>query len=150
MYDKIFKILKLFFSAPVSSTAQYPSFRSEPASLAQSRGSVARLRCLVSPPSAAVSWRFRGLPVDKDTLPGLEISEGSLTISSLKPSHVGVYQCVARLDHGPAIASREARVSIAGTDTRITPLCILLLCSKQRRKERQEVALRRGRPFCEC
>lgn len=105
----------------MSISAQYPSFRSEPASLVQSRGSVAHLRCLVSPPSASVSWRFKGLPLDKDSLPDLEISGGSLTISSLKPSHVGAYQCVARLDHGPAIASRRARVAIAGTETRITP-----------------------------
>uniref|UniRef100_A0A4W6CCV5 Cell adhesion associated, oncogene regulated n=1 Tax=Lates calcarifer TaxID=8187 RepID=A0A4W6CCV5_LATCA len=86
---------------------------SEPASLVQSRGSVARLHCLVSPPSAVVSWRFRALPLHQDTLPGVELSGGSLTISSLKPSHVGVYQCVAHLDHGPAIASRLARVDIA-------------------------------------
>lgn len=140
--------VNLFVSAPVSSPAQCPSFRSEPASLVQSRGSVAHLRCLVSPPSALVSWRFRGRPLDKDTLPGLEINEGSLTISSLKPSHVGVYQCVARSDSGPAIASRLARVAIAGTDARITLLCILLLSSKQRCKEREEVALRKGRPLC--
>uniref|UniRef100_A0A8C4DE93 Cell adhesion molecule-related/down-regulated by oncogenes n=1 Tax=Dicentrarchus labrax TaxID=13489 RepID=A0A8C4DE93_DICLA len=92
-----------------------------PASLVQSRGSVARLRCLVSPPSAVVSWRFRGLPLDQHTLPGVELNEGSLTISSLKPSHVGIYQCVAHLDHGSAIASRHARVAIAGTDTENYP-----------------------------
>ncbi|TMS07370.1 Cell adhesion molecule-related/down-regulated by oncogenes [Larimichthys crocea] len=40
-------------------------------------------------------------------------TQGSLTISSLKPGHVGVYQCVAHLGHGPAIASRHARVDIA-------------------------------------
>lgn len=102
-------------------TAQYPYFRSEPASLVQSRGSVARLHCLVSPPSAVVSWRFRGLPLDQDALPGVELNEGSLTISSLKPSHAGVYQCVAHLDRGLAIASRLARVVIAGTDTENYP-----------------------------
>uniref|UniRef100_A0A8D0D1H3 Cell adhesion associated, oncogene regulated n=1 Tax=Sander lucioperca TaxID=283035 RepID=A0A8D0D1H3_SANLU len=84
-----------------------------PASVVQSPGSVARLRCLVSPPSASVSWRFRGRPLDRDNLSGVELNQGFLTISSLKPSHVGVYQCVARLDHGPAIASRHARVAIA-------------------------------------
>ncbi|KAF0030151.1 hypothetical protein F2P81_016882 [Scophthalmus maximus] len=87
---------------------------SEPASLVQSRGSVARLRCSADPPSATVSWRFRGLPLDQDTLPGVELNGGSLTISSLKPGHVGLYQCVARFDHGPAVASRLARVDIAG------------------------------------
>ncbi len=121
MKNELFLILNLFFCALVFSPAQYPSFRSEPASVLQSRGSVARLRCLVSPPSAVVSWRFRDLPLDRDTLPGVEFSEGSLTITSLKPSHVGVYQCVAHLDHGPAIASRHARVAIAGTDTENYP-----------------------------
>uniref|UniRef100_A0A669ENI1 Cell adhesion associated, oncogene regulated n=1 Tax=Oreochromis niloticus TaxID=8128 RepID=A0A669ENI1_ORENI len=94
-------------------TSQYPSFHSEPASLVQSQGSVVHLQCSVSPPSAVVSWRFRGLPLDRDTLPSVELGSGSLTISSLMPSHAGVYQCVARLDHGPAIASRYTRVAIA-------------------------------------
>ncbi|XP_038548507.1 cell adhesion molecule-related/down-regulated by oncogenes [Micropterus salmoides] len=106
-------VLCLSQSLLISCSSQYPSFRSEPASLIQSRGSVARLHCLVSPPSAVVSWRFGDRPLDQDTLPGVEFKEGSLTISSLKPSHVGVYQCVAHLDHGPAIASRYARVAIA-------------------------------------
>ncbi|XP_028430276.1 cell adhesion molecule-related/down-regulated by oncogenes [Perca flavescens] len=97
----------------IGCSSQYPSFSSEPASVVQSPGSVARLRCLVNPPSASVSWRFRGRPLDRDNLSGVEINQGLLTISSLKPSHVGVYQCVARLDHGPAIASRHARVAIA-------------------------------------
>lgn len=139
MYEQItdLTILNLFSSALVSSPAQYPSFSSEPASLVQSQGSVARLRCAASPPTAVVSWRFRGLPLDQHTLPGVEVSRGSLTISSLKPSHVGVYQCVAHSDHGPAVASRLAHVDIAGTD--ITLLCILLLTSKQGGKEREEV-----------
>uniref|UniRef100_A0AAQ4P712 Cell adhesion associated, oncogene regulated n=1 Tax=Gasterosteus aculeatus aculeatus TaxID=481459 RepID=A0AAQ4P712_GASAC len=99
--------------APDSSrVSQYPSFRSEPASLVQTRGSVARLLCLASPPSAIVSWRFGGRPLGRDTVPGVEIHEDSLIIPSLQPGHVGVYQCVARLDHG-AIASRHARVAIA-------------------------------------
>lgn len=84
--------------------------------MVQSQGSVVHLQCSVSPPSAVVSWRFRGLPLDRDSLPGVELGSGSLTISSLMPSHAGVYQCVARLAHGPAIASRYARVAIAGTD----------------------------------
>ncbi|XP_056297915.1 cell adhesion molecule-related/down-regulated by oncogenes isoform X2 [Pseudoliparis swirei] len=105
-------LLCLSQSLLVGCSSQYPSFLSEPASLVQSRGSVAHLLCSASPPSV-VSWRFRGRPLDRDTLPGVEIHEGSLTIPSLKSSHVGVYQCVARVDHGSAIASRHARVAIA-------------------------------------
>ncbi|XP_041850787.1 cell adhesion molecule-related/down-regulated by oncogenes [Melanotaenia boesemani] len=106
-------LLCLSQSLLISCSSPTPSFRSEPASLVKSRGSVVRLQCLVSPPSAVVSWRFRGLPLDRDTLPGVEFSKSSLTISSLTPSHAGVYQCVARFDHGPAIASRLARVAVA-------------------------------------
>ncbi|KAL3991492.1 purine-nucleoside phosphorylase [Sarotherodon galilaeus] len=106
-------VLCLSQSLLITCSSQYPSFHSEPASLVQSQGSVVHLQCSVSPPSAVVSWRFRGLPLDRDTLPGVELGSGSLTISSLMPSHAGVYQCVARLDHGPAIASRYARVAIA-------------------------------------
>uniref|UniRef100_H3C632 Cell adhesion associated, oncogene regulated n=1 Tax=Tetraodon nigroviridis TaxID=99883 RepID=H3C632_TETNG len=88
-------------------------FLSEPVSLVQSRGSVARLRCSASPSSAVVSWRFRGQPLDEAMLPGLEITEDSLTISSLNSEHVGAYQCVARLGHGSAIVSCPARIAIA-------------------------------------
>lgn len=62
-----------------------------------------------------VSWHFGGLPLDKATLPGLEITKDSLIISTLNSEHVGVYQCVARSDRGSAIASRPAHVAIAGT-----------------------------------
>ncbi|XP_041665199.1 cell adhesion molecule-related/down-regulated by oncogenes isoform X1 [Cheilinus undulatus] len=106
-------VLCLSQSLLISCSSQYPSFHSEPSSLVQSQGSVAHLSCSVSPSSAVVSWRFQGLPLDPDTLPGVELNQGSLIISSLTPSHVGVYQCVARLDHGPAIASRHAHVAIA-------------------------------------
>lgn len=106
-------VLCLSQSLLISCSSQYPSFRSEPASLVQSRGSVARLRCSVNPPSAAVSWRFRGLPLDANTLPDVELGRGSITISSLASVHAGVYQCVARSDGGPAVASRLARVAIA-------------------------------------
>ncbi|XP_060903064.1 cell adhesion molecule-related/down-regulated by oncogenes isoform X2 [Labrus mixtus] len=107
-------VLCLSQSLLISCSSHYPSFLSEPSSLVQSQGSVARLRCSVTPSSAVISWRFRGLPLGRDTLPGLELDQGSLTISSLKPGHVGAYQCVARLGrHGPAVASRRARVAIA-------------------------------------
>ncbi|XP_010774275.1 cell adhesion molecule-related/down-regulated by oncogenes-like, partial [Notothenia coriiceps] len=106
-------VLCLSQSLLISCSSQYPSFRSEPASLVQSQGSVARLLCSVSPPSAVVSWRFGGRPLDRDTLPGVEFHDGSLTISSLQSAHVGVYQCMARLAHGPAIVSCRARVAIA-------------------------------------
>ncbi|KAI4815741.1 hypothetical protein KUCAC02_005872 [Chaenocephalus aceratus] len=106
-------VLCLSQSLLISCSSQYPSFRSEPASLVQSQGSVARLLCSVSPPSAVVSWRFGGRPLHRDTLPGVEFHDGSLTISSLQSGHVGVYQCVARLAHGPAIVSRRARAAIA-------------------------------------
>lgn len=135
-----------FISPVVSSSAQHPWFLSEPASLVQSRGSVAHLRCSVSPPSAVVSWRFRGRPLDLASLPAVELDAGSLTISSLQPGHAGVYQCVARVDHGPAVASRHARVAIAGTDVQNYPFVVLPLTSKQ---ERKEAALRGGSPFCE-
>uniref|UniRef100_A0A672FS79 Cell adhesion associated, oncogene regulated n=1 Tax=Salarias fasciatus TaxID=181472 RepID=A0A672FS79_SALFA len=110
-------VLCLSQSLLISCSSQSLSFSSEPASVVQSRGSAARLSCSVSPSSAVVSWRFRGRPLDSDTLPSVELSGGSLTISSLMPGHAGVYQCVARLGHGPAVASRLARVAIAGTDT---------------------------------
>jgi len=91
-----------------------------------------------------VSWRFRGRPLDRDTLPGVEIHEGSLTIPSLKSSHVGVYQCVARVDHGSAIASRHARVAIAGTDAENDPLCAYFYSLQSRGEGKpEEVALRK-------
>ncbi|KAM4590635.1 cell adhesion molecule-related/down-regulated by oncogenes [Fundulus diaphanus] len=98
----------------ISCSSQYPSFRSEPTSVLQSPGSVVRLQCSVSPPSAAVSWRFRGLPLDQGALPAVELSRGSLVISSLSPDHAGVYQCAARVGRGPVVASRLARVALAG------------------------------------
>ncbi|XP_029699616.1 cell adhesion molecule-related/down-regulated by oncogenes [Takifugu rubripes] len=106
-------VLCLSQSLLISCSPHSLSFLSEPVSLVQSRGSVARLHCSASPPSAVVSWHFRGLPLDKATLPGLEITKDSLIISTLSSEHVGVYQCVARSDRGSAIASRPAHVAIA-------------------------------------
>lgn len=112
------------------STAQYLSFLTEPSSLVQGPGSTVRLKCLVSPSSAAVSWRLQGLPLDQNLLPGVELRRGSLIISSLTASHAGVYQCVARLDHGPAIVSRLARVAVAGTDADNHPSMCMQLTTK--------------------
>ncbi|CAG09051.1 unnamed protein product, partial [Tetraodon nigroviridis] len=106
-------VLCLSQSLLISCSPHSLSFLSEPVSLVQSRGSVARLRCSASPSSAVVSWRFRGQPLDEAMLPGLEITEDSLTISSLNSEHVGAYQCVARLGHGSAIVSCPARIAIA-------------------------------------
>ncbi|XP_029923655.1 cell adhesion molecule-related/down-regulated by oncogenes [Myripristis murdjan] len=106
-------VLCLSQSLLISCSSPYPSFRSEPASVVQSHGSAVRLRCSVSPPAAAVTWRFRGRPLDPAALPGVELNRASLSIPSLQPGHVGIYQCVARLDHGPAVASRHAHVAIA-------------------------------------
>ncbi|XP_028321428.1 cell adhesion molecule-related/down-regulated by oncogenes [Gouania willdenowi] len=106
-------VLCLSQSLLISSSSQHLSFLSEPSSLVQSRGSVAVLRCSASPPSATVSWRFRGLPLVLESLRGVEITSGTLTISSLGAVHAGVYQCVASLGRGPAIVSRQARVSVA-------------------------------------
>lgn len=106
-------VLCLSQSLFVSCSFQYPSFLLEPSSLVQSAGSLVHLRCSVSPPSAELSWHFKGRPLDQDVLSGVEIGGGSLTISSLKPSHVGLYYCVAHLDLGPSIASSPAHVSIA-------------------------------------
>ncbi|KAM9811317.1 cell adhesion molecule-related/down-regulated by oncogenes [Syngnathus typhle] len=97
----------------VTCTLHCPSFRSEPASLVQSPGSPARLRCATNPQSAELSWRFRGEPLLSDTLPGVELNDGTLTIANLQRAHVGVYQCVARSGHGLAVASRYARVDLA-------------------------------------
>uniref|UniRef100_A0A3B3YYF0 Cell adhesion associated, oncogene regulated n=1 Tax=Poecilia mexicana TaxID=48701 RepID=A0A3B3YYF0_9TELE len=103
----------LWLSQIISCSTQYPSLRSEPTSVVQSPGSAVRLQCSASPPSAAVSWRFRGRPLDRDALPGVELGRGSLVISSLTPDHAGVYQCVAHSGRGPAVASRLARVALA-------------------------------------
>lgn len=101
---------------PLLFPVQYPSFRSEPTSVVQSPGSAVRLWCSASPSSASVSWHFQGLPLDRDTLPGVELTQDSIRISNLTSRHAGVYQCVARFSHGAAVASRLARVALAGEE----------------------------------
>uniref|UniRef100_A0A3Q3AIH6 Cell adhesion associated, oncogene regulated n=1 Tax=Kryptolebias marmoratus TaxID=37003 RepID=A0A3Q3AIH6_KRYMA len=101
-------VLCLSQSLLISCSFQHPSFVSEPTSVVQSPGSAARLRCSASPPSAAVSWRFRGVLLERGALPGVELGRDSLVISNLTAAHAGVYQCVARLGHG-----RLARVALA-------------------------------------
>ncbi|XP_034024385.1 cell adhesion molecule-related/down-regulated by oncogenes [Thalassophryne amazonica] len=106
-------VLCLTQSVPISCFSHHLSFHFEPVSVVQSQGSVARLRCSASPPSVVVSWRFNGQHLDQDVLPDVAQHKDSLIIASLQPSHLGIYQCVAQLDGGPAIASRHARVAIA-------------------------------------
>ncbi|KAI1903769.1 hypothetical protein AGOR_G00030630 [Albula goreensis] len=89
-------------------------FRSEPNSAVQRLGGAVHLRCSVRPPSARISWRFMGLPLDPHGEGGVRLKDGSLTIPSLQPAQEGLYQCLAHADTG-AIASRPARVSIADT-----------------------------------
>lgn len=136
------------FSCHVFSSAQYPSLRSEPTSVVQAPGSAVRLQCSVNPPSALVSWRFRGLPMDRDMLPGLELGRDSLVISNFTPDHAGVYQCVARLSHGPAVASRLARVALAGTLT-VNNLTLHTSLQRVLKKERKR-PWEKEVHFCEC
>lgn len=112
--------------------------------MVQSPGSALRLPCSVSPPSAAVSWRFRGRLLDRDAPPGVELAQDALAISNLTSSHAGVYQCVARFGHGPAVASRLARVALAGTDADNDLRCALVFTSKSRRGKKEEASLGRG------
>ncbi|KAG7252484.1 hypothetical protein CRUP_027399 [Coryphaenoides rupestris] len=104
----------LLFSDALMGVVEVPWFRSEPASVLQSVGSVARLRCMANPPQVELSWLFGGRPLDRASMgPGVSLGEGSLTISSLQPRHQGVYQCVARLGRGLAVVSSHAHVAIA-------------------------------------
>ncbi|KAJ8402148.1 hypothetical protein AAFF_G00370130 [Aldrovandia affinis] len=87
------------------------TFRSEPLSTVQREGGVVHLHCSVRPPSAQLSWRFMGRPMDPGVA-GVQLRPGSLTIPSLQRSAAGLYQCVARSE-GRAVASRVAVVTIA-------------------------------------
>uniref|UniRef100_A0A3Q3AWU5 Cell adhesion associated, oncogene regulated n=1 Tax=Kryptolebias marmoratus TaxID=37003 RepID=A0A3Q3AWU5_KRYMA len=112
VYSSIHLIPKVFeFGAGPKNVFQHPSFVSEPTSVVQSPGSAARLRCSASPPSAAVSWRFRGVLLERGALPGVELGRDSLVISNLTAAHAGVYQCVARLGHGSSALSVHSEIS---------------------------------------
>ncbi|KAL4647704.1 cell adhesion molecule-related/down-regulated by oncogenes-like isoform X1 [Arapaima gigas] len=89
------------------------SFRLEPLSIVQRQGAAVVLRCSVHQASARLSWRFQGQPLKMGPEPGSpHLRPGSLTLPSLQPSQMGVYQCVAHMGV-ESIASRLAHVSIA-------------------------------------
>lgn len=89
------------------------SFRVEPLSVVQKQGSVVHLRCTVHPATARISWLFQGQPLDPSHQSGVELSPGSLSLSSLQPALSGSYQCLAQSETG-SIISQHARVRIAG------------------------------------
>ncbi|KAJ8266617.1 hypothetical protein GJAV_G00132530 [Gymnothorax javanicus] len=88
------------------------SFRSEPLSTVQRQGAAVHLHCSARPPSAQLSWRFMGRPLEPGAQAGVTLRSGSLTIPSLQPEQAGAYQCVAESETG-AIVSSVARVTIA-------------------------------------
>ncbi|XP_043072724.1 cell adhesion molecule-related/down-regulated by oncogenes [Puntigrus tetrazona] len=88
------------------------SFRVEPLSVVQKQGSAVHLRCTARPATARISWLFQGQPLDPSHLSGVELSPGSLSLSSLQPALTGSYQCLAQSETG-SIISRHARVHIA-------------------------------------
>ncbi|KAI4871908.1 hypothetical protein NFI96_023608, partial [Prochilodus magdalenae] len=99
----------LLFSCPCVLSL---SFRTQPASVVQKQGEAVTLRCVVRPASANLTWLFQGQPLHAGALPDVEVHPGSLSLSSLQPQHIGLYQCVARSETG-AIVSQQARVTIA-------------------------------------
>uniref|UniRef100_A0A672PBS9 Cell adhesion molecule-related/down-regulated by oncogenes-like n=1 Tax=Sinocyclocheilus grahami TaxID=75366 RepID=A0A672PBS9_SINGR len=88
------------------------SFRVEPLSVVQKQGSAVHLRCTARPATARISWLFQGQPLDPSHQSGVELSPGSLSLSSLQPALTGSYQCLAQSETG-SIISRHARVRIA-------------------------------------
>ncbi len=103
-----------FFSPCLSPLAVLSlSFRVEPLSVVQKQGSTVHLRCTARPATARISWLFQGKPLDPSHQSGVELSPGSLSLSSLQPALSGSYQCLAQTETG-SIISRHARVHIAG------------------------------------
>ncbi|RXN31529.1 cell adhesion molecule-related down-regulated by oncogenes-like isoform X1 [Labeo rohita] len=88
------------------------SFRVEPLSVVQKQGGAVHLRCTVRPTTARISWLFQGQLLDPSHQSGVELSPGSLSLSSLQPALTGSYQCLAQSEKG-SIISRHARVRIA-------------------------------------
>ncbi|KAM4703952.1 cell adhesion molecule-related/down-regulated by oncogenes isoform 2-T4 [Rhinophrynus dorsalis] len=89
-----------------------PRFTSEPLSTVQKPGGPITLLCTAEPPWAHISWLFNGVLLDRTQIQGVDFHPGYLTISSLGPPHVGLYQCIANTSRG-AILSRPATVSLA-------------------------------------
>ncbi|XP_023656345.2 cell adhesion molecule-related/down-regulated by oncogenes [Paramormyrops kingsleyae] len=106
-------VLFLSWTGPIGCSSVPLSFRSEPLSSLQRQGGVVHLRCSAHPPTAQVSWRFGGRPLDPQLAVGVRLRTGTLTLPSLELSQAGVYQCVARSGQ-TAIASRLARITVAG------------------------------------
>ncbi|XP_076879848.1 neogenin 1a isoform X3 [Brachyhypopomus gauderio] len=95
-------------------------FAVEPAETQAVRGSPVLLNCSVhSPLPARVRWKKDGLVLAPDDRRQVQ-PDGALLITSVthskhnKPDE-GVYQCLATLDGAGTIASRVARLSVAGT-----------------------------------
>uniref|UniRef100_A0A8C1LE15 Cell adhesion associated, oncogene regulated n=1 Tax=Cyprinus carpio TaxID=7962 RepID=A0A8C1LE15_CYPCA len=88
------------------------SFHVEPLSVVQKQGSAVHLHCTARPATARISWLFQGQPLDPSHQYGVELSPGSLSLSSLQPALTGSYQCLAQSETG-SIISQHARVRIA-------------------------------------
>ncbi|XP_051512223.1 cell adhesion molecule-related/down-regulated by oncogenes-like [Myxocyprinus asiaticus] len=91
------------------------SFRVEPLSVVQKQGSTVQLRCTAHPATARLNWLFQGQPLDLADQLGVEVSPGSLSLSSLQSNLTGSYQCMAYSKTG-SIVSRHAWVLIAGIE----------------------------------
>ncbi|XP_064424723.1 cell adhesion molecule-related/down-regulated by oncogenes isoform X1 [Latimeria chalumnae] len=99
------------FLSSVSADLMAPKFTSDPLSTVQKPGGRVQLSCTADPSTAHISWLFNGQRLD-DEQNGVDLQPGSLTISSLRPSHVGQYQCIASTSVG-AVVSNPALVTLA-------------------------------------
>ncbi|KAM4650640.1 cell adhesion molecule-related/down-regulated by oncogenes isoform 1-T2 [Discoglossus pictus] len=88
-----------------------PRFISEPLSTVQKPGGAVTLFCAAEPPLAIISWVFNGELLDTRQTTGVEAQAGQLTISSLGPTQVGRYQCIANTSRG-AVISKPANVAL--------------------------------------